>query len=67
MRIRADHNDVAGALALAERAANAPAPAPLDQLMKRNAAAILPALRAGNGKAAAAQARKLLPFGKLPE
>ena len=27
MRIRADHNDVAGALALAERAANAPAPA----------------------------------------
>mgnify|MGYP006194557835 CR=1 FL=1 len=51
----------------AERAANAPAPAPLDQLMKRNAAAILPALRAGNGKAAAAQARKLLPFGKLPE
>ncbi|MFD2429338.1 hypothetical protein ACFSUK_16760 [Sphingobium scionense] len=67
MRIRADHNDVAGALALAERAANAPAPAPLDQLMKRNAAAILPALRAGNGKAAASQARKLLPFGRLAE
>lgn len=67
MRIRADHNDIAGALALAERASNAPAPTPLDQLMKRNAAAILPALRAGNGKAAAAQARKLLPFGKLAE
>lgn len=65
MRIRADHNDVAGALALAERAAAAPTPAPLDLQMKRAAAAILPALRAGNGKAAATQARALLPFGKL--
>ena len=33
--------------------------------MKRDAALILPALQAGDGKGAAAMARKLLPFGQL--
>lgn len=33
--------------------------------MKRSAVAILPALRANNGKAAATLARKLLPFGRM--
>ncbi|PTQ10802.1 hypothetical protein CLG96_10395 [Sphingomonas oleivorans] len=65
MRIRADKDDVARARRLAEAAATAPAPTPLDRLMKRNAAALLPALRAHDGKAAAALARELLPFGRL--
>jgi hypothetical protein len=67
MRIRRDKDDVGAARKLAEAAATAAAPTPLDQLMKRNAMAILPALRANNGKAAAELARKLLPFGKLAE
>ena len=65
MRIRQDSRDVSGARKWAEVAAAGPAATPLDALMKRNAAAILPALRANNGKAAAALARKLLPFGGL--
>ena len=65
MRIRLDSGNVAEARKLAEVAAQAPTPTPLDVLMKRGAVAILPALRANNGKAAAEQARKLLPFGTL--
>lgn len=65
MRIRLDSDDVATARMLAERAAASPAPTPLDQIGKRDAAAMLVPLRAGDGKAAAALARKLLPFGRL--
>lgn len=65
MRIRSNPKDVAQARRLAEAAAAAPAPTSLDALMKRGAAALLPALRANDGKGAAAVARKLLPFGKL--
>jgi hypothetical protein len=67
MRIRLDHGDVAEARKWAEAAATAPTPTPLDTLMKRNALAILPALRASDGRKAAALARKLLPFGKLAD
>ncbi|HEX7782008.1 MAG TPA: hypothetical protein VF509_04300 [Sphingobium sp.] len=65
MTIRQDSDDVSSARTLAEAAIAAPATTPLDQLMKRNAAAILPALRAGKGKAAADLSRTLLPFGRL--
>ncbi len=65
MQIRMDRNDVAKARKWAEAAALAATPTPLDGLMKRNAIEILPALRANDGKTASAQARKLLPFGKL--
>lgn len=65
MRIRQDSGDVLEARKWAEAAVAGPVATPLDALMKRNAAAILPALRANNGKAAAAMARKLLPFGGL--
>ncbi|WP_223262916.1 hypothetical protein [Sphingobium sp. SCG-1] len=65
MQIRLDSDNVAKARKLAEAAATAQSPTPLDALMKRNAVAILPALRASNGKAAAALAKKLLPFGTL--
>lgn len=67
MQIRLDEDDVAKARKWAEVAANAPTPTPLDLLMKRNALAILPALRANDGKAAATLSRKLLPFGKLAD
>lgn len=67
MRIRQDSRNVGEARKWAEAAALAPAPTPLDALIKRSAVAMLPALRANDGKAAAAMARKLLPFGKLPE
>nr|WP_034161170.1 hypothetical protein [Sphingomonas sp. ERG5] len=65
MQIRLNTGDVVKARQWAEAAALAPTPTPLDALMQRNAIAILPALRANNGKAAAALARKLLPFGRL--
>lgn len=65
MRIRSDSSAVAEARKLAEAATRATTPTPLDILMKRSAVAILPALRANNGKAAAALARKLLPFGRM--
>ena len=64
-RIRLDPADVAGARQLAETAATGPAPTPLDRLGQRAAQAVLPALRSGNGKAAAAVAKTLLPFGRL--
>lgn len=67
MQIRKDHGDVAQARRWAEAAATAQTPTPLDMLMKRAVIAMLPALRANDGKTAAALARKLLPFGKLAE
>ena len=67
MAIRKDHDDVTRARKWAETAAAAPAPTPLDQRMKRAAAAILPPLRANDGKAAATLAKTLLPFGRLRE
>jgi hypothetical protein len=65
MRIRLDPHDVAGARALAERAGALDAPTPLDRIAKRDAEAILIPLRTGDGKAAAALARQLLPFGRI--
>lgn len=65
MRIRHDPRDLARARALAETAAAAPTPTPLDRLAKRDALALLIPLRAGDGKAAAALARKLLPMGRI--
>lgn len=65
MRIRNDPRDLARARALAEAAAAAPTPTPLDRLARRDAQALLIPLRAGDGKAAAALARKLLPMGRI--
>ena len=64
-RIRLDTGDLAAARALAEAAAIAPTPTPLDRIGKRDAIAMLIPLRAGDGKAAAQLARTLLPFGRL--
>jgi len=65
MRIRLDTDDVAAARALAERAAVSPTPTALDMIGKRDAQAMLVPLRAGDGKAAAVLAHKLLPFGHI--
>lgn len=65
MRIRLDPADVGTARLLAEKASASPTPTPLDRIVKREADALLIPLRAGDGKAAAALARKLLPFGRI--
>lgn len=65
MQIRSDHGSVAETRRFAEAAAVAQTPTPIDAILKRAAIALLPTLRANNGKAAAALALKLLPFGKL--
>lgn len=65
MRIRLDPHDVPAALALAESAASLPTPTPLDRITKHNVEALLVPLRAGDGKTAAALAKRLLPFGRL--
>lgn len=50
---------------LAEAATRGATPHPLDRLMQRSAVAVLVPLRAGNGRAAQALARQLLPFGRV--
>lgn len=65
MRIRLDPHDIAAARRLAEAAAAGTATTPLDAVAKRAAMALLVPLRAGDGKAAATLARRLLPFGRL--
>ena len=62
-RILIDPSDIAGARALAESAVGGRVARPEDRIMQRNAATLLPLLRPGNGKAAAALAHKLMPFG----
>ena len=74
-RMRYDNNDMgqleqclrdaAGARALAEAALKARVARPEDRIMQRHAAQILPLLRAGNGKAAAALAETLMPLGSV--
>lgn len=64
-RIQLDPKDVAGATRLAEAAVKAKAVTPIDRILQRRAAALLTALRAGNGKAAARLAEKLMPFGRF--
>lgn len=65
MIIRLDPSAINEARRWAQAASTAATPTPLDAQMKRSAIAILPALRANDGKAAAALASKLLPFGKM--
>jgi len=65
MRIRLNPNDVAAARSLAEQAAVAPAPTPLDRLAKHAAQQVLIPLRSGDGRTAALLARKYLPFGRV--
>jgi len=65
MRIRLNPGDIATARTLAEQAAIAPAPTPLDRIAKHAAQQILIPLRSGDGHTAALMARKYLPFGRI--
>lgn len=65
LRIRLNPKDIAGAQKLAEAAVKASAPTPVDRLTQKQAASLLTSLRAGNGKASAALAKKMMPFGKF--
>ncbi|MET1755864.1 hypothetical protein ABVV53_10390 [Novosphingobium sp. RD2P27] len=67
MLIRNDPDSVAQARQWAEAASTAKTPTPLDVRMKRAATAILPALRASDGRTAAMLTQSLLPFGKLAD
>jgi hypothetical protein len=64
-RIQLDPDDVVRSRQLAEAAVQAIAASPIDRIMQRQAAALIPLLRQGNGKAAARAATRLLPFGEL--
>ncbi|MDB5683158.1 MAG: hypothetical protein JWM38_2457 [Sphingomonas bacterium] len=64
LRLALDPQD-AKARALAEAGAKGATPTVLDQILQRNAAAVLVPLRAGNTKLAGALAKQLLPFGRL--
>jgi hypothetical protein len=64
-RIQVDPSDVATARRLAQAALAASAPTPIDRLMQKQAAILLPLLRPGNGKLAAQTAKLLLPFGRV--
>ena len=64
-RIQLDPGDVASARVLAEAAVRGRVARPEDAIMKRHAAQVLPLLRSGNGKAAAAMADRLMPFGRV--
>jgi len=61
-RIQLDPGDVAGARRLAEASLTATANTRFDKVMQRQAGALLAVLRTGNGKAAAAKAKQLMPF-----
>lgn len=67
MLIRSDTKEVAAARMWAEQAARGTTPTSLDRIGKRDAEAMLIPLRAGDGKAAAQLARKLLPYGRLDD
>lgn len=64
LRINADPSDARGRQ-LAEQASRAGATTTLDRIMQRSANAILVPLRAGDRRAAAALAERLLPFGQI--
>ena len=65
LRIQLDPKDVGGAQRLAEAAIKTGAPTPIDRVMQRQAATLLPSLRTGNGLVAAETAKLLLPFGRV--
>ena len=65
LNARARPSDVADTRKLAEAAAKGAAPTPLDREMQKRAARLLPALQAGDGKAAAKLAATLLPLGAV--
>ena len=66
LRLELDTND-SKAQGLLERAARAPTPTAIDSFLRRAAAAVLAPLRRDDDKSIKQLAKKLLPFGQLPE
>lgn len=66
-RIQLNPSDIVGARQLAETAIRSGTSTSFDRLMQRQAATLLGILRAGNGKAAAAAAKLLMPFGRVTD
>lgn len=66
LRLKANPKDARGRQ-LAEAAARAGAPTPLDKIMQRAARAVLVPLRAGQTARTRATAQRLLPFGTFSE
>ena len=64
-QIQLDSANLTEAKRLSEAAVRGRAPSGLDRLMQRQAAALLRALNAGNGAAAARTAKALMPFGRV--
>lgn len=65
IRIRIDDKDTRTPLTLAERSIAGGTPTAIDKVMQRAAQRLVVPLRAGNGAAAAALAKSLLPFGAV--
>ena len=63
--VQLNPHDLTAGRRLAEAAVNSRVATPIDHLMQKQAAALLPSLRPGNGKAAVRAARSLAPFGRL--
>ena len=66
LRLELDPDD-SKARGLLERAAQAPTPTAIDSFLRRAAIAVLVPLRRGDDKVVKALAKKLLPFGQLPD
>ena len=65
LRLQMDPDDSRGR-ALAEAAARAATPTPIDRIVQRAAAQIIAALRKGDEGAVRKLAMRSLPFGQLP-
>ncbi len=66
LHIQLAPQNVAASRSLADAAVAGRPATPIDRIMQRQARILLPALRPGNGRAAARLAKMLDPFGRLP-
>lgn len=67
LNARARPGDIAGTRKLVDAAMKGEAPTALDRELQRRAARLVPALQAGDGKAAAKLAATLLPLGSIQD
>ena len=65
LRIALDPSDAKAALALAQAAGKAPAPNAVDREIQRRAARLIAPLSTGDGRSAAALAKRLMPLGQF--
>jgi hypothetical protein len=65
IRIKLNSSDTAAVLKLAQRSTADQATTPIDRILQRAAARLIPLLQAGDGTGASKLAAQLLPFGSL--